>query len=387
MSDRIWRNGNEYKKCPAGHLMKVHSKVCTKCGTIDAAPLATPPTPVEDQLRVENTELRAELSRNRSLITAFRSKDLVENRIVRAVQEMVERNPYRPQLQPPPSTPRGPKDHEMLISISDAHFPEVVEPEAAFGICYNGDICRRRIEYLRDKIIRYRDLRSSAYSVRKLTIAVLGDMLSGDIHEELEVTNEGPMSESLTRMAYMLFDFGLACAEAFPEIEMIFMPGNHPRIQKKPRYKQKWNNWEYVLGMFVQALARDKFEVKVPKDIVYRHQVFEHQVGLSHGDGIKSSSFAGIPWYRMRERRDALQSLLRMASELQLDLLIYGHFHQLIFEEGQGCSLLINGSIKGGDEFSIGTRYAAQSPVQALLTFHPKHGITDISRINLGHIV
>jgi len=25
-------------------------------------------------------------------------------------------------------------------------------------------------------------------------------------------------------------------------------------------------------------------------------------------------------------------------------------------------------------------------PIQALLTFHPRHGLTDLSRINLGHI-
>jgi predicted phosphodiesterase len=114
--------------------------------------------------------------------------------------------------------------------------------------------------------------------------------------------------------------------------------------------------------------------------------VFDKVVALSHGDGIKSNSFAGIPWYAMKQRQDAMQALLRSVGLDQVDLLCYGHFHQLIFQEGQGNSLIINGSIKGGDEYSIGSRYASQEPVQALVTFHPAHGITDLSRINLGHI-
>jgi len=150
--------------------------------------------------------------------------------------------------------------------------------------------------------------------------------------------------------------------------------------------KNAWNNWEWVMGKFVQALARDTFNVIVPKDLVYRHKVFNQTIGLTHGDGVKAQAFAGIPWYSMKQRRDAMQALLKSLGLEQLDLLIYGHFHQLIYEEGSGCSLLINGSIKGYDEYILKTKYSGQIPIQALLTFHPRHGLTDLSRINLGHI-
>jgi hypothetical protein len=41
---------------------------------------------------------------------------------------------------------------------------------------------------------------------------------------------------------------------------------------------------------------------------------------------------------------------------------------------------------KGYDEYILKTKYSGQKPIQALLTFHPRHGLTDLSRINLGHI-
>lgn len=340
-----------------------------------------------DRLRRDLAYARSEVTRLTGLLRQWEDRASLEDRAIAEILSFLERNPYRPQLTPRPDpTPAAPGDHQMVAVISDAHYPERVDPRQTFGIRYDAEICRRRLEYLRDKILRYADLRRAAYPVRKITLAVNGDMLSGDIHEELEVTNEFSLSEALTGMAYMLFDFGRAVAEEVEEVEMIITPGNHPRVTKKPRYKQKWNNWETVMGHFVAALAKERFTVTVPKDLVYRHKVFNFTVGISHGDGIKAASFAGIPWYSMKQRQDAIQSLLKSLGQEQLDVLIYGHFHRLIYDEGQGCSLLINGSIKGGDEFSTGIRYQAQAPVQALLTFHPKHGLTDLSRIHLGHI-
>jgi len=324
-----------------------------------------------------------------AVVKRLTEKGAFEDRLIAEVADTLKANPYRPKFAKPNGRVRqsDAHAHEMMVVVSDAHYPEVVDPSAAFGLAYTADIARRRLEYMRDTVIRYKKLRESAYPVQKLTIAVIGDMLSGSIHEELEVTNEMPMSAALVNMSYMLHDMGSTLAQEFPAVEMVVMPGNHPRITKKPRFKGKWDNWEYVMGLFVKALAQRQYTVTVPKDMVYRHKIFDLNIGLTHGDGVKAASAFGMPWYSMRRRQDALQSLLKTRELQQLDLLCYGHFHQLCFMEGQGCSLFVNGSIKGGDEFSIGTGYSSQEPVQGLLTFHPKHGITDLSRINLGHIV
>lgn len=341
----------------------------------------------EDKLRDENVHLRAALSSANAVIKQHDQRDRVEDRLVEAVQGALVSNPYRQQFKRPTLKGRTKAaPHEMLSVVSDAHYPEVVEPAAALGLSYNADVCQRRMQYLRDKLIRYIDLRRYAYPIQKMTLAVNGDMLSGDIHEELEVTNEFPMSESLVKMAYMLYEMGRNIAEEVPAVEMIVLPGNHPRKTKKPRAKQKWNNWEVVMGEFVKALAGKDFTVTVPRDLVYRHKIFDFNVGITHGDGAKAASFAGIPWYAMKQRQDGIQALLKELGQKGLDLLVYAHFHQLIWQKGQGCSLFINGSIKGGDEYSIDSRYSAQSPVQGLLTFHPAHKVTDVSMIDLGQI-
>ena len=107
---------------------------------------------------------------------------------------------------------------------------------------------------------------------------------------------------------------------------------------------------------------------------------------MAHGDGVKAQSWGGIPFYSIRSKRDAIQSLLRHLGQPQIDLLLMGHFHQPAVLEGTDCTVIMNGAGKGGDEYSIGTRYASQDPVQLLLTLHEKHGLTDTSRINLRSV-
>lgn len=344
-----------------------------------------------DQLRTDNATLSADLRRTREVLLRSRDAKVLEDQIMDRIEAAVAEHPYRPTPIPKPARPRtGAKasPHEMLLLLSDAHYPEVVDPAESLGLCYNPDIARARITHTFETVRRYRELRGSAYDVRKLTVAINGDMLSGDIHEELSETNAQPMTEALTTLAYLTYDLLRGSLEGFQRVEAVIMPGNHPRLHKKPRAKQKWNNWEYVYGQLIKALAvrEPRLTVTVPKAIVYRHQIFDYTVGISHGDGVKAQSFAGIPHYSMARRQNAIQALLKDLGEKQLDLLVYGHFHQLIYDEGQGCSLIINGSVKGGDEYGISSRYSAPRPVQALVTWHPRHGITDLSRINLDHI-
>lgn len=329
-----------------------------------------------------------EFARKHQLAKPIQERLRLEDRFIDSTVGYLKANAGTvPKLAPALVNRKHPTVHEMVLLLSDAHFSEVVDPEVAMGICYNEDIAKRRIERVRDVVIRYKQLRESSYPIRKLTVAVLGDMLSGDIHEELEVTNENPLPVALVTLAYYLHDLGQSLRAEFPDVELIFIPGNHPRTKKVPRFKQKTTtNWEYVLGHMVKALAGSTYTVTVPKAMVYVHHVFGWRIGMSHGDAVKSNSFAGIPWYGMRQRREALQALLRHLGQPGIDYLTFGHFHQPTVMVGTDCTVIINGAIKGGDEYSIGTYLTSQDPVQLLLTFHEKHGLVDTSQINLKSV-
>ncbi len=376
-------------KCKKNRMVEATAKQCGQC--YRERGLATQPLcPIcrKNRIRKSSTQCQ-DCYLDRVSKTQSRKEEkrrLLEDRAVADLRAYVRENPPQRILRPKVKKAPKAQSHEMVLLFSDAHYPEVVEPTEALGLSYGPDVCKRRIEHIRDTVIRYKDLRSTSYPVRKLTIADLGDQLSGDIHEELEITNASPVSEALVNFAYMAHDLASSLAEEFPEVEYIKLCGNHPRLTKKPRNKGKWNNWEYVLGHFLKALAGDSYKVVVPKALLYQHQVFNTHMGFLHGDGSKAGGFAGIPWYGLKRRQDAMQALLSRLGNPRLDYLCMGHFHVDAHLQGTDCDLIINGSIKGGDEYSLVNYHDAKEPRQALLTFHPAHRLTDKSIISLGHI-
>lgn len=54
------------------------------------------------------------------------------------------------------------------------------------------------------------------------------------------------------------------------------------------------------------------------------------------------------------------------------DCLIMGHWHQLI----QMQRVIVNGSLKGYDEYAYNNNFGYEPPKQALWITHPDHGIT-----------
>lgn len=344
---------------------------------------------------IDEREHRKELER---LLREHNKRTRVEESLSRSLQDQIKTSPYSPRLSLSAFGPgskiklrkgTAEQEHEMLLLMSDAHYPEVVEPEEAMGLAYGPEIARKRIQHIVDRTIRLKDLQASAYPIKKLTIGVLGDMLSGDIHEELEVSNARVAVEATTEMGYILYDVGRLLGSAFETVEMVIIPGNHPRLTKKPRAKKRYNNFEYLMGQITLALAKDtpNFMVKIPKDIVYTHRIFDWKIGFTHGDGSKAASFAGIPFYGLRQRSNANQAMRSRLGLDRLHMLCMGHFHQELYWNEGDCVVYVNASIKGGDEFGIVSRSSAPEPTQALLTFHPERGWVNTARISLEHVV
>lgn len=61
------------------------------------------------------------------------------------------------------------------------------------------------------------------------------------------------------------------------------------------------------------------------------------------------------------------------------DTMLLGHWHQLI----QLQRLIVNGSLKGYDEYANQNNFPYEPPRQALWITHPQHGITFSAPVNV----
>lgn len=345
---------------------------------------------VEENLEAQVTHLTKELAKAQRQIETLRVADAKEVLMQKSVEAAIDAHFEAGGVTIAPfighreakGTPQ-----EMLAAVSDAHYGEVVDPALAHGVSYSPEIARARMAYLRDKIIRYKDLRP--YAISKLQVAVLGDMVSGNNHEDLDVSNALGQTDQAMDIADMLYGMAQDFAQEFAEVEFTVITGNHGRIHKVPRHKQRFENWDFVAGAAFQRMVEKAglpVSVVVPRGSRHVISVAGRRVCLTHGDGVKAASFAGIPWYAMKSKADALQSLMRTLGIDLVDQILMGHFHQHIHWPAAACNIVVNGSIKGGDEFIMDTRYASTPAMQIIQEWHPRHGLTCTDYIDLEHV-
>ena len=131
--------------------------------------------------------LEQELNELRSATQKQRKMSVLEERILARLESGIEA--AKPRYSPL-SIPKARHDeHEFALLFSDTHASEVVSREETLGMNeYDWGIMLDRMARLQRAVLSYQQNRP--YPIRKLHVWMLGDMLSGDIHQELAETND-----------------------------------------------------------------------------------------------------------------------------------------------------------------------------------------------------
>lgn len=306
-----------------------------------------------------------------------RKANVYDERVARAVEEAVGRCEPKYSPRAIPTSKRKSTQHEFVLDWSDTHAGEVVSLEETGGLNeYNWDIMLKRQDRIREALFSYQDNRP--YPIKKLHIFALGDMLSGNIHGELEATNEIPLAEATVQFGLDGAEWIRSLLERFETIDFAGVVGNHPRAHKKPWAKQGYDNADWTAyHVMATALKNEKrITFDIPKANQHRVIVAENWANLLwHGDGVRSS-MPGIPWGGVSRRVNALRAQY-VAGGKPVDFFHNGHFHMAnAVEQGR---IIVNGSVKGVDEYSLKAFGGGSPPVQVLSTFHPKRALTDVS--------
>jgi len=267
-------------------------------------------------------------------------------------------------------------EEELVLLLSDLHAGEVVIKEELNGLNeYNFDICTYRLKYLADSIRDIVKNKLRGYKFRKLNIFGLGDFVSGTIHEELVASSEGTIVESTINLAYVLAQMILELSVDFEEIKFTGIVGNHGRLTKQVQYKSRYVNWDYIcyqlLSMFLANQKNVTFNI--PKSFWTLETVNNFNFLLIHGDNIRSN--LGIPWYGIRKVVSNLKELLE-SKDQRFHYVTLGHFHNLGLLDGVKGETMINGSVIGGNEFSIGAMFTSSQACQLFCGVHHKKGVT-----------
>lgn len=235
--------------------------------------------------------------------------------------------------------------NEAVSLVSDIHYGATVD--SIFNQ-YNTDIAKERLELLANKIIDT----CKRNDVNTLHIGLLGDFITGIIHGSTIAQAQEDLIDQIINVSNLLSYFCGYIAEQIPNVNVYVVYGNHERSTQGKSDRAYKENFGRLIAVI---LKKDLKNICKVIDNGYEDFV---QFVLKNGKTVVMT----------HGTNDSVESANENFSKL-LHTDVYrvymGHLHDV--KESRGT--LVNGSIMGGDDYSISKRLNSK-PTQLLEIYY-----------------
>jgi len=259
-----------------------------------------------------------------------------------------------------------------IIMCSDLHFEETIDPRTVDGLNeYNTDIAKKRFKKLFQNVLRLIEINRHGTEIRQCVLALLGDFISGYIHEELMENNSmSPVEASIEvyKLLVSAIEFLMENGK-FEKIIVVTNVGNHSRTTDKIRISTcVENNFEWLIYNFLVTHFEKSniVQFKLSRGYFNWINIYGYDLRMHHGNYIKYGGGMGgitIPANKAIAQWD-------QSKPAYLDL--FAHWHQLITTKKMIC----NGSIIGYGPYSLSIKASFEKPQQFMFLMSSKHGRT-----------
>jgi hypothetical protein len=260
------------------------------------------------------------------------------------------------------------------LLLSDLHWGERVFKEQVNGVNeYDLAIARRRLRHVVERVPYLLKILDPDMRYPGIVVKLGGDMVGGNIHEELAATNEKGIMPTWLDLFKHLKSALLYLADVFGNVFVPCVSGNHDRDTKKTWNKDRnATSFGWLLyQMLADALQHDKrFTFYIPDSADALYRVYNTRMLLTHGDQFPASdSIIGPIGSLMRGTQKKQQR--NSAVDQSFDILECGHWHQRITLS----HLIVNNSLKGYDEYAAQHNFRFSRASQNLWTTHADLGV------------
>jgi predicted phosphodiesterase/transposase-like protein len=343
-------------------------------GHKDGGAKRLPEMSLEDRVRYKTLE-----SKNRELARLLAEADAKAAQAdkFRALSAELHDSP-----QPPPKwTVRVPAGKDApgvpVLMLSDWHIGETVDSAQVHGCNeFNAAVADRRVKSVIDRVLHLAFHHAPNPQYPGIVVVLGGDFVSGWLHEELFRTDWCAPPTAANWCVSRLHAALLRLAEAFGKVHAVCVPGNHGRLTKKPMAKGGATScFDHAIYEALSDRLRDdariSWQIPASGDALFQVAgtrflaMHGHELGVKGGDGL-IGALGPIMRGAIKTGR-AERSLGR-----DFDVLLLGHFHQSIWQPHSG--LVVNGTLKGFDEYSRMQRYSFAPPTQSLFFVHARFG-------------
>lgn len=256
-------------------------------------------------------------------------------------------------------------DNDMLIILSDFHIGAEYD---SFTGSYNTDIARKRLQQLLEEVIKIQKRHNS----EKCYISLQGDLISGAIHKNIQITNSENVIEQIKIATELVCGFAYEVSKVFSNVFISSVVGNHSRIDRKEDALHSerlddliiWGTELCLNGIDNIHILKRNIDNGIA-DLSIRGKTYI----ATHGD---FDSFS----------KNGVANLCMMLGFLPYAIL-YGHLHHCSVDETNGVKMVRGGSLGGsGDDYTIEKRLSGKA--SQMVCICDEHGIVCYYPIELN---
>jgi hypothetical protein len=263
-----------------------------------------------------------------------------------------------------------------VVLASDWHYSERVRSSEVNGLNeFNIEIAKERISQFFIATARMIKVFSKDIKIKNLVLALLGDFVSGSIHEELLETNQcSPIDETIEVQACIASGIKYLLSHCEVDIVIPCHSGNHARLSKKQHHAtESGHSIEYYmyhnLARHFKSNPRVKFLIS-PSYHSYL-KVYDYTIRFHHGHNLKYQGGIGglfIPVFK---------AISQWNKGCRADWDFFGHWHSM----RDGGNFICNGSVVGYNAYALSIKAEFEKPKQAFILIDKKRGKTVVTPI------
>lgn len=273
---------------------------------------------------------------------------------------------------------RRPSESTAVAIWSDWHIEETVDSDTVNGLNeFNLTIAEQRTEKLFRKCVDFVKMFQQDTEIKEMIIALLGDFISNDIHDEnLETGSLRPIEAILFAQRQIIAGIEFILNNTNVNLTIPCHSGNHARTTKKVHVStEAGHSLEYLMYHNLATYFGNNPRVKfiIPRSYLSYVQVYNTTIRFHHGHDIKYGGGIGglfIPTYK---------AISQWNKGRVADLDCFGHWHQT----KDGGNFYCNGSLIGFNPYAIAIKADYEPPRQNFFLVHKELGRTIMSAIHL----
>lgn len=261
---------------------------------------------------------------------------------------------------------------------SDWHVAEKVTFGQTNGINeYNLEIAQSRAEAYFRNGLRLTDMSAKETSVNTIVLALLGDFITGHLHNQAVETNYlAPVQEAIFAQNLIISGIEYILKNSKYDLIIPCHSGNHGRTTKFAEFgSENGHSHEYFMYCSIANHFRNEKRVKVAiSEGAHSYlDVYGYKVRFLHGHDVKFGGGVGgitIPLNK---------AIAQWDKACPAYITCLGHFHQRL----DGGNFVVNGSLIGYNSFALSIKASAEKPVQQFFLVDKKYGKTVVAPILL----